>query len=91
MDNLVFKLVDQNNDPNHTSFIKISKNIQIFYYFIVRIIRFFEVEQLYLGFLDEKVKQKVKKVIYDFLKEKFLKKITILIILASLIKNNNKY
>jgi hypothetical protein len=71
MENPVFKFIDQNIDPTLTSFMKISKSIQLFDYFLNRIIRFFEVEQSNLYFLGEKAKHKIKKALYDFLKEKF--------------------
>ena len=70
---------------------KISKSIQLFDYFLIRIIRFFEVEQSNLHFLGERAKKNIKKALYDFLKEKFLRKMTILIMLGALVKNTNKY
>ena len=91
MENPVFKFIDQNTDPTLTSFMKISKSIQVFDHFLNRIIRFFEVEQPNLDFLGVKAKSKIKKTFYDFLKQKFLRKITVLIMLAAIVRNTNKY
>lgn len=53
--------------------------------------RFFEVEQSNLHFMGEREKKNIKKALYDFLKDKFLRKMTILIMLGALVKNTNKY